>query len=205
MSQNVLARIGRQSAAYALASVLQQRAAHEQDRDLSLKPGLLVQLARNKTWLLGSGVDLTAYGLEAAALAVGAIVVVQPVLVCGLLWALPLATIGKPERVTRREWVPAILLVVVVVVTQLPPVQASQQLGSAPTHAVVPPDVTQDSGRRVTRHFVAPFGLVRQHVAEPGRPHVERAAHRRTAARHSGGSRPCSTRAATTAFAQSRY
>jgi drug/metabolite transporter (DMT)-like permease len=43
---------------------------------------------------------------------VGAIVIVQPVLVCGLLWALPLATVGKPERVTRREWVPAILLVV---------------------------------------------------------------------------------------------
>jgi drug/metabolite transporter (DMT)-like permease len=97
--------------AYALASVLQQRAAATQDAELSLRPGLLWRLARNRTWLAGSGADVSAYALEAAALGVGAIVIVQPVLVCGLLWALPLATVGKPERVTRREWIPAILLV----------------------------------------------------------------------------------------------
>jgi hypothetical protein len=36
---------------------------------------------------------------------------VQPLLVSGLLWALPLATVGSPRKVTRREWVPAIALV----------------------------------------------------------------------------------------------
>ncbi len=97
--------------AYALASVLQQRAASEEAPELSLKPGLLIALFKRPMWLLGTAVDLGAYGLEAASLAVGSIIVVQPLLVTGLLWALPLATIGSPRKVTRREWVPAILLV----------------------------------------------------------------------------------------------
>ena len=97
--------------AYALASVLQQKAAFEQDRALSLRLGLLTRLFRNPIWLAGSGVDVVAYVLEAASLGFGSIVVVQPLLVTGLLWALPLATLGRPERVTRHEWVPAILLV----------------------------------------------------------------------------------------------
>jgi len=97
--------------AYALASVLQQRAAFDQESSLSLKWGLLGRLFRNPVWLFGTAVDVSAYGLEAASLGFGSIIVVQPLLVCGLLWALPLATLGRPERVTRREWMPAILLV----------------------------------------------------------------------------------------------
>jgi drug/metabolite transporter (DMT)-like permease len=97
--------------AYALASVLQQRAASEEAPELSLRPGLLIALFKRPMWLFGSAVDLGAYGLEAASLAAGSIIVVQPLLVTGLLWALPLATIGSPRRVTRREWVPAGLLV----------------------------------------------------------------------------------------------
>jgi len=54
--------------------------------------------------------------LEAASLGLGSIIVVQPVLVTGLLWALPLAAIGRPERVTRREWIPAIALVIALAV-----------------------------------------------------------------------------------------
>jgi drug/metabolite transporter (DMT)-like permease len=97
--------------AYALASVLQQRAAYGEDRELSLRWGLLGRLFRNPVWLVGGGVDVVAYVLEAASLGFGSIIVVQPLLVCGLLWALPLATIGRPERVTLREWIPAIALV----------------------------------------------------------------------------------------------
>jgi len=97
---------------YALASVLQQRAASEAPPELSLRPALLLALVRRPLWLLGTVADGGAYVLEAAALALGSIIVVQPLLVTGLLWALPLATIGRPERVTRREWIPAIALVV---------------------------------------------------------------------------------------------
>jgi len=98
--------------AYALASVLQQRAASEAPPELSLRPGLLLVLLRRPLWLLGTLVDGGAYAFEAASLAFGSIIIVQPLLVTGLLWALPLAAVGRPERVTRREWVPAIALVV---------------------------------------------------------------------------------------------
>jgi drug/metabolite transporter (DMT)-like permease len=98
--------------AYALASVLQQRAASEAPPELSLRPGLLLALVRRPMWLLGTVTDGAAYVLEAASLAFGSIIVVQPLLVTGLLWALPLSAIGRPERVTRREWVPAIALVI---------------------------------------------------------------------------------------------
>jgi drug/metabolite transporter (DMT)-like permease len=97
--------------AYALASVLQQRAASEAPPELSLRPALLLALVRRPLWLLGTVTDGAAYVLEAASLGFGSIIVVQPLLVTGLLWALPLAAVGRPERVTRREWVPAIALV----------------------------------------------------------------------------------------------
>jgi hypothetical protein len=96
---------------YALASYFQHRGASAHSRDLSLKWGLLVRLLRTPSWLAGSAFDLSAFGLEAAALAFGSLVVVQPLMVTGLLWALPLSTIGHAQRATRREWVPAVLLV----------------------------------------------------------------------------------------------
>jgi len=96
---------------YALASVLQQRAASEAPPELSLRLGLLVALVKRPMWLIGTAVDGGAYFLEAASLALGSIIIVQPLLVTGLLWALPLATIGNTGKVTRREWVPAIALV----------------------------------------------------------------------------------------------
>lgn len=102
--------------AYALASVLQQRAASEAAPELSLRPGLLLALLKRPLWLFGTLVDGAAYALEASSLALGSIIIVQPLLVTGLLWALPLATIGRPERVTRREWIPAIALVIALAV-----------------------------------------------------------------------------------------
>lgn len=93
---------------YASAAVLQQRVAAEQPPELSLRPRLLLELVRRPVWLLGIAFDVCAYLLEAGALATGTVVTVAPLLVSGLLFALPLSTIGSPRRVTRREWFPAI-------------------------------------------------------------------------------------------------
>jgi drug/metabolite transporter (DMT)-like permease len=54
--------------------------------------------------------DVAAYGLQAAAVAVGSLLVVQPLLVCGLLVALPLNARWTGRSIRRREWVAAILL-----------------------------------------------------------------------------------------------
>jgi drug/metabolite transporter (DMT)-like permease len=93
---------------YASAAVLQQRVAAEQAPELSLRPRLLLELVRRPLWLLGIAFDVGAYLLEAGALATGTVVTVAPLLVSGLLFALPLSTIGSTRRVTRREWFPAI-------------------------------------------------------------------------------------------------
>ena len=79
---------------YAGASVLQQRVASEQRPELSLRPALLLARRRRALWLLGIALDIGAYGLEAGALATGTVVTVAPLLVSGLLFALPLSTIG---------------------------------------------------------------------------------------------------------------
>jgi drug/metabolite transporter (DMT)-like permease len=97
----VLALLG--GACYATAAVLQQRVAAQQPIELALSPRLIGRLIRRPLWLLGIAFDIAAYAFEAAALGVGSVVVVGPVLVSSLLFAIPLATVGQPARVTRRE------------------------------------------------------------------------------------------------------
>jgi drug/metabolite transporter (DMT)-like permease len=95
---------------YSIAAVLQQRVAAQQAPELSLSPRLIVELVQRPVWLLGIAFDVTAYLLEAAALGVGSIVVVGPLLVSGLLFAIPLASIGTGARVSSREMVPAVMV-----------------------------------------------------------------------------------------------
>jgi hypothetical protein len=54
------------------------------------------------------GGDVGAYGLQAAALAFGSLLVVQPLLVCGLLVALPLNAHWTHRAIRPREWLCAI-------------------------------------------------------------------------------------------------
>jgi drug/metabolite transporter (DMT)-like permease len=75
---------------FAVASVLQQRAASEVPDEDSLGAGLVKRLLTRPMWLLGFLFDSLGYGLQAVALIWGAIIVVQPVLVTTLLFALPL-------------------------------------------------------------------------------------------------------------------
>ena len=89
---------------YALASVLQQRAAADAPAALSLRVGLLTRLLRRPMWLAGFAADLGGYGLEAVALGVGSIAVVQPLLVLGLPVALLLAAVWTRQKVGRRDW-----------------------------------------------------------------------------------------------------
>ncbi len=95
---------------YALASVMQHTVAAQQPPELSLRPRLILELVKRPLWLAGIVLDIGAYLLEAAALSVGSIVVVQPLLVSGLLFALPLSAIGGVGKPGRREWVAAVAL-----------------------------------------------------------------------------------------------
>jgi len=95
---------------YALASVLQQRYAAAQPADQSLRLSLLTRLVRNPGWMLGLACDVTGFALQFVALGHGPLVVVQPLLVCGLLFALPIGAAWAGRTLHRRDWVAAVLV-----------------------------------------------------------------------------------------------
>lgn len=105
----VLCALG-SSLMYALASVLQQHGAAGQPEDQSLKLGLLVLLFRQPAWLLGLTCDVSGYVLQFVALGHGPIVVVQPLLVCGLLFALPIGAAWAGRRLRALDWVAAVMV-----------------------------------------------------------------------------------------------
>jgi drug/metabolite transporter (DMT)-like permease len=96
--------------AFATASVLQQRAARDVPEALALRPGLLWRLVRNPMWLAGTVADVSGFGLQAVALGMGSLIVIQPVLCTGLLFALPIGAAWQGRRLGPREWISAIAL-----------------------------------------------------------------------------------------------
>ena len=93
----------------AIGTVLQQtEAAAAHDRGWRL----LRRMLGRPRWLLGYGLGVVAVGLSGWALAVGALLVVQPVGVTSLLFALPLAARYYGVPMTRTQWVNAAVLTV---------------------------------------------------------------------------------------------
>lgn len=92
---------------YALASVLQHQAATAEPPHLSLRPSLLLCLLKRPRWLIGVAADIVAFALQVVALDRGSLVLVQPLLVSGLLFALPLAAILEGRRMRATEWLGA--------------------------------------------------------------------------------------------------
>jgi len=95
---------------YGLASVLQQRGAAAQPEDQSLRLGLLARLIRDPWWMVGLGCDVAGYVFQFIALGHGPIVLVQPLLVCGLLFALPIGAAVAGRKLLRSDWVAAVMV-----------------------------------------------------------------------------------------------
>lgn len=89
---------------YAVSSVVQQREAQAQPEEHSLRLGLLVRLAQSRLWLLGMLADVGGFVLQFVALGHGPLVLVQPLLVSGLLFALPLSAAWSGRRLGRADW-----------------------------------------------------------------------------------------------------
>ena len=98
------------SLCFAAAYVLQYHEAHEAPRRLFLSPRILVELAHHRLWVGGIVVMFVGNGLQAAALGVGSLAVVEPVLTTSLLFALPLSAAWRRERLRRTEWAGAIMV-----------------------------------------------------------------------------------------------
>jgi drug/metabolite transporter (DMT)-like permease len=95
---------------FALGTVLQQKAG--MDAPASTKSsGLLLRMARHRVWLAGIAFDIVGFIAQAAALRLGQLAVVQPLLVLSVVFALPLGAWFSGQRVGRREAVAAALVV----------------------------------------------------------------------------------------------
>lgn len=99
------------AACFAVCSVAQHRAAGRVEEFGALDPGLMLRLVRQRQWLLGSVADAAGITLQVVALGMGAVVVVQPLLVSGLLIAVPLSAALDHRRLHRDEVVGAALCV----------------------------------------------------------------------------------------------
>jgi len=67
--------------------------------------GLLLRLARKPLWLLGVLASATAFSLHAVAVHAGALVIVQPIVVSGLVFSVPVRAALDRRRPQRRDLV----------------------------------------------------------------------------------------------------
>jgi drug/metabolite transporter (DMT)-like permease len=96
--------------ASAVGDVIRQRSAHEiTEKDVGHLELFRMSL-RDKRWWLGGLAAIANYSLQAGALAWGSVVLVTSLQVTALLFALPIYARLTKQRVTRWEWVWAVVL-----------------------------------------------------------------------------------------------
>lgn len=96
---------------YAVAAVTQQRCAARLDSKAAFDARLVLRLARSPGWRLSLIAVVAGYGLHAAALAIGNLVIVEPVIPLGLLIALLLGARTEGRRLSWSEWTAAVATV----------------------------------------------------------------------------------------------
>jgi drug/metabolite transporter (DMT)-like permease len=94
----------------ALSNVLEIAEAELVSETQSLRPGLLLALARRKRWLIGLGCDAGGFFAMAAALGLGSVAFVQPILALALLISLLLGSVLQQRTVRRSDWIAVLVL-----------------------------------------------------------------------------------------------
>jgi drug/metabolite transporter (DMT)-like permease len=88
----------------AIGIVVRQRATMDVPAELGISTVMLATLLRRPLWWLGTAAAILGYVFQALALIKGSLILVQPLLVSALLFALPLSARMAGRRVTRGEW-----------------------------------------------------------------------------------------------------
>jgi drug/metabolite transporter (DMT)-like permease len=96
---------------YAVAAVTQQRCAAALNSPAGFDAALVLRLARARGWQLSMIAVVGGYALHAAALALGRLVIVEPVIPLGLLMALLLGARAERRRLCWSEWTAAVATV----------------------------------------------------------------------------------------------
>lgn len=92
------------AACFAAASVAQQRATSTVPESRNLSFRLLVDLLHRPRWVAGIAASGAGLGLQAVALHFGGLILVQPLILAELLFALPVAIRLHHQRMHAREW-----------------------------------------------------------------------------------------------------
>jgi drug/metabolite transporter (DMT)-like permease len=95
------------AAAFAASAVLQQRAARLEPASDSLRFRLLLDLFHRPIWLAGVACMIVAYLVQAIALYLGNVALVEPLIAMELVFALPFAVRSEHRRPGWREWLAA--------------------------------------------------------------------------------------------------
>lgn len=89
--------------AFAGSAVIEQRVTHAVPERGALNPKLFLDLARSPAWLASILLSITGLALQITALHFGALALVQPILVCDLIFAVLIAAVTvrkrRPDRV----------------------------------------------------------------------------------------------------------
>jgi hypothetical protein len=99
------------SCCFAVAAVTQQRVAARLPSERAFEPAVLLRLLRRPAWLAGLAAVIAGFALQAAALGLGRLVVVEPVLATSLLLTLALAARRDRRRLRGGEWAAALAVV----------------------------------------------------------------------------------------------
>jgi drug/metabolite transporter (DMT)-like permease len=153
---------------FAASAVLQQRAARRtatQPRDTPRPPGrrivrpllaLTRKLLRSRMWIAGYLANLLGFFMQALALHVGSVALVQPLLVTQLLFALPLAAAWVRRWPTGLDWLGAGAITAGLVVFLA-------------VRGVVPPAGAADRYRVILAHLVTAALIALLIALAPGR------------------------------------
>src|SRR5262245_3583432 len=93
---------------FAVANVVQQRVAARLRSEAAFDSAVLLKLLRQPLWLTGLALVAVSLSLQAAALDLGRLVVIEPVLASSLLFALALAAWADHRRMRPIEWLAAL-------------------------------------------------------------------------------------------------
>jgi drug/metabolite transporter (DMT)-like permease len=122
----------------AIGIVVRQRATMDVPAEHGVSSVMFVTLLRRPLWWAGTAAAVAGYVFQALALAKGSLLLVQPILISALLFALPLSARLAHRRVTRGEWLWAVLLTAALAVfLVLAKTQPGDYEASVPLTAVV--------------------------------------------------------------------
>ena len=96
----------------AIGIVVRQRATMDVPADRGVSTLMIKTLLLRPLWWAGTACAVTGYAFQALALAYGSLILVAPLLVAALLFALPLSAWLSHRRVSRAEWGWAVVLTV---------------------------------------------------------------------------------------------